>query len=211
MGMSSTSISSYTSRMKRFLILPVLLLTLLVGTPAFSADFQKGFIAAESGDYATALREWTPLAKQGHATAQFNLGLMYRNGWGVPQDYKAAVKWYSLSADQGITNAQNNLGGMYDNGRGVPQDYKTAVKWYSLSAGQGHANAQFNLGWMYYNGQGVLQDSVYAHMWWNIAASSGHKNAVTNKDIVAGKMIPSQLKKAQDLARECVRKNHKGC
>ena len=84
--------------MKRFLILPVLLLTLLVGTPAFSADFQKGFIAAESGDYATALREWTPLAKQGHATAQFNLGLMYRNGWGVPQELVKAHMWWNIAA-----------------------------------------------------------------------------------------------------------------
>ena len=51
--------------MNRLLILPVLLLTLLVGTPAFSADFQKGVTAYDSGDYATALREWTPLAEQG--------------------------------------------------------------------------------------------------------------------------------------------------
>jgi hypothetical protein len=56
--------------MKNLLILPVLLLTLLVGNPAFSADFQKGLTAAQSGDFATALREWTPFAKQGDADAQ---------------------------------------------------------------------------------------------------------------------------------------------
>jgi hypothetical protein len=69
MGISSTSISPYTSRMKNLIILPVLLLTLLVGTPAFSADYQKGMTAYKSGDYATALREWTPLAEQGSADA----------------------------------------------------------------------------------------------------------------------------------------------
>ena len=58
--------------MNRLLILPVLLLTLLVGTPAFSGDFQKGSAAYQSGDYATALREWTPLAKQGYAGAQIS-------------------------------------------------------------------------------------------------------------------------------------------
>jgi hypothetical protein len=51
--------------MNRLLILPVLLLTLLVGNPAFSADFQKGLTAYNSGDFATALREWEPLAEQG--------------------------------------------------------------------------------------------------------------------------------------------------
>ena len=56
--------------MNRLLILPVLLLTLLVGTPAFSADFQKGLAAYQSGDYATALRELKPLAEQGFAGAK---------------------------------------------------------------------------------------------------------------------------------------------
>jgi hypothetical protein len=82
-----------TFSMNKLLILPVLLLTLLVGTPAFSADFQKGVTAFESGDYATALREWTPLAKQGNAVAQNNLGQMYRIGKSSSQDYKTAVKW----------------------------------------------------------------------------------------------------------------------
>ena len=76
--------------MNRLLILPVLLLTLLLGTPAFSADFQKGVIAHHSGDFATALREWTPLAKQGNAIAQFQIGAMYEVGKGVLQDYKTA-------------------------------------------------------------------------------------------------------------------------
>ena len=54
--------------------------------------------AYELGDYATALREWRPLAKQGNASAQFLLGYMYYNGYGVPQDYSTAHKWYSLAA-----------------------------------------------------------------------------------------------------------------
>jgi TPR repeat protein len=66
--------------MNRLLILPILLLTLLVGTPASSADFPKGAAAYKSGDYATALREWTPLAEQGNVGAQYLLGVMYRKG-----------------------------------------------------------------------------------------------------------------------------------
>ena len=62
--------------MNRLLILPVLFLTLLVGNPAFSADFQRGADAAQKGDYAIALREWTPLAKQGDADTQTYLGNM---------------------------------------------------------------------------------------------------------------------------------------
>ena len=70
----------------------LILITLLIAALVSAADFQKGLAAGNRGDYATALREWRPLAKQGHAAAQFNLGLMYGLGKGVLQDYKEAVK-----------------------------------------------------------------------------------------------------------------------
>jgi len=131
--------------MNRLLILPVLLLTLLVGTPASSADFEKGAAAYESGDYATALREWTPLAEQGDAYAQNNLGWAYANGQGVPQDYKTALKWFTLAAEQGWAKAQSNLGVMYQFGLGVSQNYKEAARWFQLSANQGNSLAKKQL------------------------------------------------------------------
>ena len=155
--------------------------------------------------------EWMLLAEQGNAAAHYELGVMYAKGKGVPQDDKTAVQWYRLAAEQGFASAQFHLGVMYANGRGVPQDHKTAVKWYGLAAEQGYANVQTNLGVMYIKGQGVIQDNVYAHMWGNLGASNGNENGGRLRDIVAGEMTPSQLEKAQDLARECVRKKYKGC
>ena len=90
-------------------------------------------------------------------------------------------------------------------------DYATAVKWYTLAAEQRDARAQFNLGRMYAKGEGVLQDYVYAHMWWNIAASNGDEYGAELRDDVEKEMTPSQIERAQDLARECVAKNYKGC
>ena len=110
-------------------------------------------------------------------------------------------------AEQGIPDSQYNLGKMYYKGLGVPQDYKEAVKWTRLAAKQGHAKAQYNLGVMFESGQGVLQDYVMAHMYWNIAAVSGDKDAIKFREIAEKKMTPSQLEKAQDLAREWMR-NH---
>ena len=190
-----------------------LAVALLLGSAgvSWSQDSQKGLTAYESGDFATALREWTPLAKQGDAAAQYNLGQMYRKGQGVPQDDKTAVKWYRLAAEQGDAFAQYNLGLMYEDGTGVPQDDKTAVKWYRLAAEQGNASAQYSLGLMYGKGEGVIQDDVMAHMWFNIATANGSENGAKGRDIAAKNMTPSQLEKAQDLARECVRKKYKGC
>ena len=75
-------------------LLPIL--ALLIAPYASAQDFDKGTAAYDEKDYATALQEWRPLAEQGWASAQFNLGVMYRNGQGVPQDYEEAVKWYQL-------------------------------------------------------------------------------------------------------------------
>ena len=121
------------------------------------------------------------------------------------------MKWYRLAAEQGKASAQYNLGWMYDTGQGVLQDYKTAVKWYKLAAEQGYASAQFNLGAMHGKGQGIIRDYVYAHMWGNIALSIGGRDKGKVRDFVAKKMTPSQIAEAQKLARECVRKNYKGC
>jgi hypothetical protein len=121
-----------------------LTITLLLGSvgASWSADWDKGVTAYKSGDYATALREWTPLATRGDASMQYLVGTMHKEGKGTPQDYKTAVKWWRLAAEQGNADAQSNLGWMYRNGKGVPQDYKTAVKWYTLAAEQGDASAQ---------------------------------------------------------------------
>ena len=112
----------------------------LTSSVGWSADFQKGATAYEQGDFATALREWTPLAEQGDVDAQFNLGGMYRKGKGVLQDYKTALKWYKLSAEQGYASAQSNLGLMYGTGKGVIQDNIYAHMWANISASNGNKN-----------------------------------------------------------------------
>ena len=75
--------SDYSMIMRTLFIIPLVLMA-LVSSPSWGADFDKGLAAAQSGDFETALREWTPLAKQGHVQAQLNLALMYRQGHGVP-------------------------------------------------------------------------------------------------------------------------------
>ncbi len=107
--------------------------TLGLTAPAW-AGLDEGVAAYHRGDYATALREWRPLAEQGNAKAQNILGVMYEKGGGVPQDYARAVKWYRKAAEQGDAVAQGNLGLMYHNGQGVTQDYAQAHMWFDLAA-----------------------------------------------------------------------------
>ena len=105
------------------------------------ADYFDGLTAYGRGDYATAIREWTPLAEQGHAAAQFFLGVMYNEGQGVLQDYTEAAKWYRKAAEQGDLGAQVSLGVMYNEGQGVLPDYTEAAKWFRRAAEQGDARA----------------------------------------------------------------------
>jgi TPR repeat protein len=115
-------------------------------------------LAVERGDYATAMRELRPLAEQGLAAAQFNLGLLYANGQGVQKDDAQARQWYEKAAAQGHADAQVNLGILFVYGRGVPQDYKIAVYCLRMSANQGNDLAQRKLGLLYERGDGVPQD-----------------------------------------------------
>jgi hypothetical protein len=140
---------------------------------AWAGPFEDGVAAFERSDYTTASRLWRPLAEEGHATAQYNLGAMYDSGRGVPRDYTEAVKWYRLAAEQDYARAQNNLGNMYANGEGVPQDYVQAHMWFNLGASRSPASDKEN-----------------------------RELAVENRDIVAAKMTPAQIAEAQRLARE---------
>ena len=138
------------------------------------ADLATGLQALRNGDYAAALNEFLPLAKQGNAEAQDNLGRMYAGGRGVPQDDKEAVMWWRLAAAQGNADAESNLGFMYSDARGgVPQDGAEAARWYRLAADQGLADAQFALGLMYTVGLGVPPDNREAARWYRLAADQG--------------------------------------
>ena len=163
--------------MKNLHVLLMVSLLTFAGGVAIAQDLDAGLKAAQAGDFQTALKEWKPLADQGHADAQYNLGLMYANGYGVVEDDAEAVRWLRLAADQGHAYAQYNLGLKYANGEGVVEDDAEAVRWYRLAADQGHAGAQVFLGWMYANGEGVVEDDAEAVRWYRLAADQGHADA----------------------------------
>ena len=187
--------------MLRFPVALVLSIVCLAAPPA-RADIKAGENAYHRGDYATALREWQPLAKQGDAVAQYHLGLLYANGQGVPKDDAQARQWYEKAAVQDHVEAQVNLGMLFDYGRGGPQDFKMAVRWYLRSANQGNELAQRKLGLLYERGDGVQQDFVQAYMWYKLGAASGVKAGIVLRDALAIRMTSDQLLEAQKLARE---------
>jgi uncharacterized protein len=167
---------------------------------ARAGPLEAAVAATHNGEYALAHQLLRPLAEKGDARAQFNLGYLYANGWGVQRDYAESAKWYQKAADQGLSVAQYNLGRAYSDGDGVVQDYTEAARWYQLAADQDYPAAQLSLGIAYAYGQGVPRDVVNAYMWISLSAIRG----IQNKGLVELQraMTPAQITEAQKLARE---------
>ena len=123
--------------MRRLFCFLSLSLTMILVSSA--ADFATGLTAYQKGDFVTAAKEWRPIAEQGDPAVQFNLGLLYLDGQGVPLDLDQAVKWFNRSAEQGYDKAQLNLGALYSVGKGVKRDYVQAYKWLNICASTGNA------------------------------------------------------------------------
>ena len=106
--------------------------------PAAATDLlSDGAAAYEAGDYGEAATIWRPLAADGDAMAQFNLGLLHETGRGAVEDPAEAAAWYERAARQGVTLAQYNLARLHQAGRGVPQDVVEALYWLEVAAHHG--------------------------------------------------------------------------
>jgi len=190
-----------------------LMLSLLLGSGvASAADFAKGLAAFRSGNHKTAIAEWTPLAEQGHAKAQYNLGLMYSFGWGVLKNDKTSLEWYTKAAEQGDKHSQFMLGSIYRTGQIVLKNHKTSVTWLTKAAEQGHAEAQSFLGYNYELGLGVLKDHRRAYMWRNLANyNNGDSSAGVWRDELAKQMTQVDISRAQDMSSRCLESNYTDC
>src|SRR5215212_2045466 len=175
-----------------------IVLALNLTKPAPADSLENAVEAYRRADYATALRLYRPLAEQGLAIAQFNVGLMHDVGQGVPQNSREASKWYRLAADQGRPDAQYQLGHLHYK----QDDYTEAAKWFRLAAEQGRADAQSSLGAMYAEGEAGPQDLVQALKWFILAAAQNHKEATENRDRAVQIMAAAQIAEARKLAGE---------
>lgn len=155
----------------------------LFSTFAF-ADFQAGLDAYNHGDFATALKEWQPLAEQGEANSQYNLGLLYARGQGVTQDYAQALAWYQKAAAQDVPAAEYNLGVMYANGQGVPANPEEAKKWFLKAAEKGVGEAVTGLATIYSEGEGAFKNYSEAEKWYRQAAEKGVASAAFNLGVM---------------------------
>jgi TPR repeat protein len=169
---------------------------------AGAGPFKDAIAAEKRGDYTTAIKLLRPLAESGDVVAQFNVGVSYANGFGVPKNELEALKWFRKAAERGYAIAQNRLGNISN----LSKQYADAAAWYRKAADQGHAPAQTSLGLLYEGGLGLPQDYVEALKWYSLAASQStdpkqRDFAVKNYNAAALNMTPTQIAEAKKLAQ----------
>jgi hypothetical protein len=167
-----------------------------VAFSALAADLDAGLDAVRRKDYEAAFAEFRPLAEQGEADAQVNLGNLFMRGWGVKQDYATAFDWYQKAANQNHPIAQGKLGMLHYYGLGTVQDSEAAAKWFRLAADRGVSAAQAVLGNLYAQGDGVTKDPVQAFFWLTLAFEFGSRDALRLRGEIAPQMSPGEISEA---------------
>jgi uncharacterized protein len=175
----------------------VFALSLALAAPAY-ADVKAGVEAWSRGEYPAALKEWRPLAINGDADAQFNLGQAYKLGRGVPLDLAQAEDWYRKAALQGHVQAEDNYGlVMFQNG-----NRQNAMSWIEKSATRGEPRAQYIYGTALFNGDLAAKDWVKAYALMTRSSASGLPAASTSLAQLDRYIPIDQRQKGLALARD---------
>jgi hypothetical protein len=111
----------------------------LSASPVIAADYALGLVAFDRGDIATAHREFSVLAGEGHPAAQYSLAMLYLKS--DPPEYVRAIPWLEKSARRGLPESQYMLGMLSLYGVGMAKDTKQGMQWLTLASEQDNEDA----------------------------------------------------------------------
>ena len=187
------------------------LILIIFSSTTFANDRLKGYQALEDQDYKKALYYLSYEANLGDDKAQYNLGIMYKKGLGVPVNNNEAFGWFFLSANQGNILANYALGHAYLKGSGIKKNYKSALKAFKYAALREHPSSRLIIGNMYYQGQGVIVSYPRAFLWWSLAKDLNIGGASQNIDMIKKKMSKDQYSKAKEMYLMCMQNTLYNC
>jgi TPR repeat protein len=197
--MKSTRLSAAATGFAGLLLASIAGLAFIGGA---AADGVAGFEAYEKGDYATALKEFLPLAESGQTSAEAAVGQMYFEGKGVKPDMKEAARWLEPAASKGNARAQFLLGKLYLSGEGVAApDPAKAAALTKAAADQNLVEAQVDTCAFYYQGVGVQKDLVQAYLYAHLAAQQGSQDGTAILTLLSQDMKPEDVAKGDEAVR----------
>ncbi len=178
--------------------------------------FAAGYEAFLGGRYEEAIAVWLPIAEGGDPRAQYNIGVLYANGLGVPRDMGAAMDWWERAARQLHVRAAHNLALAILTGEPVgadgprEPDLGAALRWLRIGADAGYPNSQYSLGKLYAEGAGVEADPKKAAELYLAAAKQGFARAQYNlgKAYRDGAGVPQDQKLSVFWFRQAAERGH---
>jgi TPR repeat protein len=114
----------------------------LMAAPLEASDVSDAINAMRAGNFAEAYCVLKPYAESGDAEAQYNIGWMYLNGYGLMMNDSKALEWWQRASDQGYTDASFSIAMLYSLGEGqVERDMDRAIEYYLMAVEDGHEDA----------------------------------------------------------------------
>jgi len=150
---------------------------LLLGCDPQQSQYRVAMQQLFHHDYRAAALTLGALAENGHAPAQFRLGMLYRLGLGVPRNPRRAVYWFDKAARQDDVGGQYWLAESFRRGAGVPVSPELAFEWFHRLAERGYAPAQYQVALAYADGRGIARDESAAAHWLRRASAGGYPDA----------------------------------
>ncbi len=178
----------------------IFLLFSVFASPAM-ADYESALAALRSGgDVAAACKEMTALADDGDAAAMYSLSDLYKNGTCGTKDAALARKWHRSAAEHGDAYAQMTLGSNYRIGaEGLAKDTVLAYMWYALAAAAAKPRSKATSG-------DALAQLLPLTGTASFGDTAADLQAAVQRDRMAKKMTPAQIKKAKEMVRNWIPK-----
>ena len=175
---------------------------------AFAGDakadaYSKGFQALDQKDYKTALYYLSMFAANGDARANYNLGIMYREGLGVDQDDIEALTHFIAAAEDGHMLGNYAVGLAFLRGRGSDVDAEAALFYLKEATMLGHALSPVEIGRVYFEGELTEKDFVAAHFWWSLARDRNAPGAKESINNLSQQMTKAQKQQAALRQQRC--------
>lgn len=163
-----------------------------------NAQYDLGFAAAESGDWATAASWFQKSADNGNANAKLSLSMLIAKG--SPQ---LSFRYAMEAAKAGNTLAIYEVGARLMTGtKGATENKREGIVWLESAAKAGNAMAQFELGTIYFSGDGVPRNLIEAHSWFSVSIAGEFDAVKRTLAEVEKEMTREQIAEATKLARE---------
>ena len=165
--------------------------------------YLRGFEALEQKDYKTALYFLSMFAANGDARANYNLGVMYREGFGVDQDDIEALTHFIAAAEDGHMLGNYAVGLAFLRGRGSDVDAEAALFYLKEATLLGHALSPVEIGRVYFEGKLTEKDVVAAHFWWSLARDRNAPGAIESLNSLNQQMTEAQKQQAALRQQRC--------